>query len=204
MAFKKPAAVDNDGNELPQKYDPGQFIVAPTDTRGVSYRLTFRVAPDMEKAVDQILASNRFPFSTRGDVLRWCVREGLRSLEKMEPVVSVSGRLDMLTTILSEENSHAEFLSIFQHLGDTVEKYLADQAPEQATRILAIAKHQFEGMPDGHWRGRYLKELGQRFGSLMNGHGAKLPKYHETVAQAVPGTAGHSGQTGAGSDESDD
>jgi hypothetical protein len=178
VSFKKPAAVDADGNLLPPQYDPGQFIVAPSDTRGVSYRLTFRVAPDLEKAVDQVLACNRFPFTTRGDVLRFCIREGLRVLEGLEPITSVTKRLDMLSTILGEENSHAEFLNIFQHLAVTVEKYLADQAEDQAKRILAIAKHQFEAMPEGHWRERYLKELGSRFGTLMgsNGKGAKLPQ----------------------------
>jgi hypothetical protein len=201
VSFHKPTAVDSDGNPLPPKYDPGQFIVAPSDVRGVSYRLTFRVAPDLEKAVDQVLACNRFPFTTRGDVLRFCVREGLRILEQLEPMTSVTKRLDMLSTILGEENSHAEFLNIFQHLAATVEKYLADQAADQAKRILAIAKHQFEEMPEGHWRQRYLKELASRFGPLMssNGQGAQLPspKYHTPKTSHAAGAVGLSAGSGS-------
>jgi hypothetical protein len=178
MAHKKPDPLDNDGQPIPKKYDPGDFIVAPSDTRGVSYRMTFRVSPDMEKAIDQIVASNRFPFSTRGDVLRWCVREGVRLLDQMEPVTSVTKRIDTLSAILNEETAHAEFMHIFEHLSESVQRYLADQAPEQATRVIALAKHQFMMMPEGYWRERYLGELSKRFGHLMGGGGVSLTGDH--------------------------
>ncbi len=178
--MKKPLPLDQDGHPIPQKYDPASFIVAPSDTRGVSYRLTFRVAPDMEKAVDQVVASNRFPFNTRGDILRWCIREGLKILEGLEPIPSVSKRLDMLSMVLSEENAHAEYMTIFDHLESSVEKYLADQAPEQAFRVLALAKHQFDQMPDGYWRSRYLKELANRFAHLLtSGKPIHIVPYNE-------------------------
>ena len=170
----KVQALDGDGNSLPQKYDPADFIVAPSDAKGVSYRLTFRVPPDLEKAIDQILASNRFPFTTRGDVLRWVTLQGIKQLEKMEPVTSVTKRIDILTTILNEEAVHSEFMAIFNHLEESVARYMADSAPTQASRVVAMAKHQFEGMPDGHWRDRYLEELHKRFGQLLNKAGVKF------------------------------
>lgn len=171
--MKKPQALDQDGNPIPAKYDPGDFIVAPSDARGVSYRLTFRVAPDTTRAIDQILQSNRFPLSTRGDFLRFAVRETIRLLEQMEPVVSVSKRIDMLSTMLAEEQAHAEFMTIFDQLGDTISKYMADQAPDQALRVVTLAKHQFETMPPGYWRDKYLTELAKRFATLgKNGSGS--------------------------------
>ena len=93
---------DSDGNPIQPKYEPGDFMVAPSDGKGVSYRLTFRVAPDIEKSLDQIVASNRFPFGTRGDALRWCTREGIRILESLEPVSSVTKRIDILTNLMNE------------------------------------------------------------------------------------------------------
>lgn len=176
MAFSKAQAIDPDsGDPIQGKYKAEDFICAPADARGVSYRLTFRVMPDIEKSLDQIVASNRFPFSTRGDVLRWCVREGLRALNKMEPVTSVTKRIDLIDTVLAEENAHADFMHIFHALEDNVNKYLADQAPKQALRVLAMAKHNFESMPDGHWRDRYLEELQKKFGPLLaTGKGVQL------------------------------
>src|SRR5258707_40536 len=103
-------------------------MCAPADSRGVSYRLTFRVMPDIEKGLDEVVASNRFPFSTRGDVIRWCVREGLRALAQMEPVTSVTKRIDLVNAVLTEENAHSEFMHIFTAIEESINKYLADQA----------------------------------------------------------------------------
>jgi hypothetical protein len=174
MALKKPQAIDNDGQPIEAKYAPEDFICAPADSRGVSYRLTFRVMPDIEKGIDQIVASNRFPFTTRGDVLRWAIREGLRALGNMEPVTSVTKRIDMVSAVLAEETAHAEFMHVFDSLQESINKYLADQAPDQAMRVLSLAKHHFEMMPEGHWRSRYLAELEKVFGHLMKGKGINL------------------------------
>ena len=134
--------------------------------------MTFRTAPDLARAIDQVIASNRFPLTSKGDVLRFCLREGIRILENLEPVISVTKRLDMLSMILNEEKSHAEFIGIFDQLQETVQSYLADQAPEQALRVVALAKHQFEMMPTGHWQSKYLTELSKRFADLLKGAGA--------------------------------
>lgn len=148
--------------------------MAPADSKGVSYRLTFRVPPDLEKSIDSLIASNKFPFTTRGDVLRWVTHHGVKYLLNLEGIASVSKRVDILTNLLNEEAAHSEFMTIFNHLEESVAKYLADQAHEQATRVVAMSKHQFEKMPDGHWRERYLTELQKRFGHLLNKSGVSL------------------------------
>ena len=165
--MKKPTPLDGEGNPLPHQYDPADFLVAPSDARGISYRLSFRVAPDFARAIDQILSSNRFPVSSRGDVLRFCTREGIRIFETLEPVISVSKRIDMLSMILTEEKSHAEFISIFDQLQETINMYIADQAPEQAVRVVLLARHQFDMMPTGHWRDKYLHEIHKRYADLL-------------------------------------
>jgi len=168
----KPATYDEDGHPITPKYDPSEFLVAPTDSRGISYRLTFRASPDLVRAIDQILASHLFPLTSRGDLLRFATREAVRVLEKMEAVPSVSKRVDILSLILTEEQAHGEFLHVFDQLQRTITQYLADQAPEQAVRVISLAVHQFEQMPEGHWRSRYLKELDARFGTILKEHSA--------------------------------
>jgi len=166
----KPAAYDEDGHLVEPKYDPSEFLVAPTDSRGVSYRLTFRASPDLVRALDQILASHRFPLTSRGDLLRFATRQAVRTLEHMEPIPSVSKRVDILSLILGEEQAHGEFLHVFDQIQRTVTQYLSDHAPDQAVRVISLAAHQFEQMPPGHWRNRYLKELDARFGTILKEH----------------------------------
>lgn len=178
MSKKYPQSqpVDSEGQPIPQKYDPSDFIVAPSDSKGVSYRLYCRVAPDLERAVEEVLASNRFPFRTLQDILRWCIREGVRKLDQMEPVTTVSKRVDIISKILNEEAHHAEFMHMFQRLQDVTQRCLADQSPGEAARIIALTKHQLESMPDGHWKDRYLSELEKQFGNFLNKAGVSLKK----------------------------
>jgi hypothetical protein len=178
----KHLALDDDGHPIASKYDPAEFLVAPTDSRGISYRLTFRSSPDLVRAVDQILAAHRFPLTSRGDLLRFALRECVRKLELMESVPSVSKRVDILSLILTEEQAHGEFLHVFDQLQRTITQYLADQAPDQAVRVIELARHQFELMPEGHWQTRYLKELESRFGTIVKEHGhpgVTLTKGHQ-------------------------
>jgi len=179
--------VDSDGQPLQQKYDPSDFIVAPSDSKGISYRLYVRVAPDLERAVMEVLSSNRFPFRTEQDILRRCIREGVRALEQMEPVGSVSKRVDVISKILNEEAHHTEFLHTFQRLEEVVQRYLANQAPGEASRVVAMTKHQIEMMPEGHWRDRYLEELVKRFPNYLNKAGVSLKQPHPTLVPPLQG-----------------
>jgi len=148
-------------------YDPSDFLISPSDARGVSYHLSFRCMPDMVRAIDQILQSKTFPLGTRGDLLRFALREGLRILDRLEPVSSVMKRVDIVNGMMAEENAHMDFMAVFVHLDETVRKYMADSAPEQAVRTITVVKHQFESMPEGYWRDRYLAELQNRYGKAL-------------------------------------
>lgn len=148
-------------------YDPSDFLISPSDARGVSYHVSFRAMPDMVRAADQIVASKKFPFGTRGDLMRYAMRDALRKLEAMEPVVSVMKRVDLINNLMAEENAHSDFMAMFVHLDETVRKYMADQAPEQAVRTITVVKHHIEAMPEGYWRERYLTELQNRYGKAL-------------------------------------
>jgi hypothetical protein len=100
-------------------------------------------------------------------LLRFALREGLRKLEAMESIVSVTQRIDLVNTLMAEENAHHEFMQIFTHLDDTLAKYMGDQAIDQAIRLLAVTKHHFEQMPDGYWRDKYLQTMKDRYAKVL-------------------------------------
>lgn len=178
--FQQP--VDEHGDEIHSEYDPASFFVSPSDAKGVSYRATFRWSPDMEKGVDNVLASHKFPFQTRGDFLRWASKVALQQLEQMEPVLSVSKKVEILSAMLHEEASNSEFMATFNTLEQAVARFMADNAPQQAVRVVAMAKHQFESMPGGYWKDRYLEELGKRFETLL----ANSAQHTPSIAMQFP------------------
>lgn len=151
------------------KYDPADFIVPASDTKGHSERVWARLPPAMDRGLDIVVSSKHWPFRTKGDVIRWAVQRGLRTLESMEPIGSVTAQIDAVATILREDAFQQEFKQIFEALGRTVNQHLADGAQKEAARIVANVKSKLEKMPECYWKEKYLGELSHRYGYLLGG-----------------------------------
>lgn len=152
------------------KYKPEDFIIPGQDNNGNSMRLWSRVVPMLDRAIDVMFASHRFPFRSKGDLIRWCIKDGVDRLEEMEPVTgSVMAQVDAMIGILRDEELNHGFLTLFQTMTNTIGMHVQAQAEGEARRVIATMQHHIMKMQDGYWRQRYLRELREKFGYLMKG-----------------------------------
>lgn len=157
------------------KYRPEDFIIPGQDQNGNSMRLWCRVVPMLDRAIDVIYGSRKFPFKAKGDLIRWCIKVGVDRLEEMEPVHgSVMSQVEAMMGILRDEELNHSFLTLFHTMTATVGMHVSAQATGEARRVVAVMKSQILKMEDGYWRQRYLRELDEKFGYLMNGEGAGM------------------------------
>ena len=160
---------DADHDDTPQhhiKYDPADFIIVAQDAKGHSERVGFRISPADDRALDTILASKKFPFRTKGDIMRWGVHVAIRRLERMEDVPSVTQQVDATMLILRDEMFNHEFMATFEALGRVIQQHLAGGANGEARRLVTLVKDKIQKMPDGHWRDKYLSTLEERYGHI--------------------------------------
>jgi hypothetical protein len=150
-----------------KKYDPADFIVPAKDTRGESARVWCRIQPGHDRALDVLLNSRRFPFRTKGDIVRWAVARAIRSLEQMEDVPSVTREVDTILDIVRQEQWYQEYDTVFTDMGTVVSRYLAEGDRGEATRMVAKIKARIDAMEDGHWRSKYMATLVQKYGHLL-------------------------------------
>jgi hypothetical protein len=133
------------------KYAPEQFIVPGQDQNGNSMRVWCRVVPLLDRAMDVLFSSHKFPFKSKGDLMRWCIKVGVERLEDMEPCVgSVLAQVDAMLLALKDEQMQHSFISIFNTMAETI-----------------VMRSHIERMNDGYWRSRYLAEMETKFGHLM-------------------------------------
>lgn len=152
-----------------RKYDPADFVIPATDTKGHTSRIQCHVAPPEDRALDMIVASKKFPFRTKGDVIRWAVFQGIRRLEAMEHVgPSVTQQVDAMFTILKDEIFHHEWMQTFEAMQRVVTAHMAQGAHGEAKRVIALMRHQIQQMPEGYWRTTYLKTLDDRFSNIAS------------------------------------
>ena len=151
------------------KYDPGDFIIPASDAKGHSERVWCRLQPGHDRQLDVILRSRKFPFRTKGDIIRWATVRGLRILEQMEEVPSVMKQVDMIMDVLNDEQLHQDCLNVFDKTRERVASYIAAGSSGQARRLVATLKMHTSKMPDDYWRGVYMDRLEKEFGYLLEG-----------------------------------
>jgi hypothetical protein len=164
---------DSDDEQGPgfRKYDPAQFIIPGQDTRGHSERLYCRVMPAVDRALDVVVNSKKWPFRTKGDVMRWAIDRAIHQLEAMEPIGSVTAQVDAIAAILREDQFHHEFSHTFEALNRSISVHLTAGADGEARRLVATIKDKIDKMPEGYWRDRYRTTLSEKWGHLLKGGG---------------------------------
>lgn len=159
-----------DGPQVIAKYNPADFVIAAQDHQGHSERLWCRVQPMHDRQVDIVVRSKKFPFRTKGDIIRWCIVRGLKVLEVMEPDVrGFMQQADAINEILRDEMYMQEFMGLFEQLHKTVMTHISMNAQGEAIRLVAQVKAKIdliEGEP--HWKRKCQDILAERFGHLLN------------------------------------
>lgn len=161
---------DGDGQpNVTTKYNPADFIVPGNDHQGHSERVWCRVQPLVERQVDVVLRSKKFPFRTKGDIIRWSVVHGLKVLERLEPQDnSFMSRIVVIDEIVRQEMYYYDFFQSFQNQEQLVGKHMANGAIGEARRLIALIKDQVLKMNDSpYWQSKCLNELQNKFGNIL-------------------------------------
>lgn len=155
--------------EARSRYPPEAFIVPGQDHTGQSERVFCRVTPSLAREIAVIFESRKFPFRTKGDLMRWCVKVGVERLLEMEPSPgSIMAQVDTIDTVLREESEHVRFGQLFDNVASVIGTYVQAGAHGEARRVLFEVRAKVERIGNQYWRERYLKELGTRFGHLIS------------------------------------
>lgn len=145
------------------KYDPADFIIPAQDAKGHSERVYASIQPGDSRSLDIIRESRRFPFRTKGDIIRWAIHQGIKQLEAMEDVPSVSAQVDMIAALVREEQFNSEYEHTFDQMAGVINRHMSNGAYGEVRRVIAHARAMMDRMPDGYWKDRYLGTLDDRF-----------------------------------------
>jgi len=128
-------------------------------------------------ALNNIWRSERFPFRSTNDIVRFAIDRTCRDLERRAEIPSMMRRIDAIRDILAAEEYNVGLVADIERMTYAVQNYVNTGASSEAARVVAEIRHQILEMPDGYWRSRYESELLTRFGHLLKveaGSGANL------------------------------
>jgi hypothetical protein len=161
--------VDKDGtNSEEAQFDPGMFIIPASDTKGHSRRAQFRTQPGHINMAESIVSSKKFPFKTKGDLYRFALSLALKWLEKQKPVPSTTAQVDAIMEVMRNEQFSKELRDTIEKLSGQIADLIGNNAEGEASRLVHKVRRLVGDMPEGYWRDRYIKEMSDRFGYMMN------------------------------------
>jgi len=153
------------------------FKVPVSDSQGHSVNQYFRCLPGHERQIVKIVSSQRFPYRTKGDLLRHALKRHLDFLEDLqgdEEIPSVTRQVDAILEILHDDEYFAEFRFAMEKLKERVAKHVADGSDPEARRLILDVIAKVHRMPSGFWRNKYLDTIKLEFGKFINGGKMKL------------------------------
>lgn len=154
--------------EFKSNYKPEDFIIPSKDTRGESIRVWNRIQPGHDRQISTITQAKLFPFRTPGDVMRWCIHDGLKRLVAMERgIPSVMQQVDAICAMLRDEEANLDFQVVIHQLQTVVQRHMAEGSVAEAKRIAIEVKQQIDAMPHGFWREKYQKQFKETYGHLL-------------------------------------
>lgn len=152
-----------------EKYDPADFIVPAQDTKGHSERVWCRLQPGHDRQLEVILGSRKFPFRSKGDIIRWAVVRGIKMLEQMEAMPSVTAQVDIILQVMKDEEFQRDFGNVFESVSKNINAALASgpRGINRARQIVAQFKMHIMKMPDGYWKEEYSDRFEREYGHLL-------------------------------------
>ena len=165
---------------MSNEIDPIEFRITASDTNGHSARHWFRTIPQMARQIEQVIAGKKFPYRTKGDLLRHALHRHISWLATQDKVLSVSGQVDAIVELMRDEEMAADFTTVFDKLSERISGHLSSGANGEATRLVRMVQDHIKSMPDGYWRDRYQRQMKERYGHLIDQQGkASLGRMEE-------------------------
>lgn len=166
---------DEHKQQQKSKYDPADFLIPAKDAKGESTRIYCRVQPAHDRQVDALFYSRRWPFKTPSDIIRWCIHTGLKRLEAMEDVPSVTQQVEAMNVLLRDQEFNLEFQHFLQQSHTLVQRHITEGAHAEARRLVSELRRRIDAMPDGHWKRKYQATLKANFAHLLSAKKAPTP-----------------------------
>ena len=150
-------------------YDPDSFIIPAQDTKGHKERLQFYAQPGHVNQVAAIVASRKFPFRTRGGLMRWCLDIGLKRLEQIdESIPGVTSQVDAIIEVVKWEQFQLEMNQVLERLSGLASDLVAKGDTDEAKRVVLKIRRFISQMPEGYWRNRWVREIKERFAYILD------------------------------------
>lgn len=177
--------VSADGSPIPEaaeSYNEDDFhvpISAGTDDLSVTQ--SFRCTSKTDRQIEIILSAKKFPYITKGDLLRHALHRHLDYLTRLQPSMpSIMPAIEAIREITRQEADMAKFGGTLDEIQGTINRLLGHGRIDQARALVNQIYYKAKKIADENWRDHYLTTIYKDYGFLLLGDNVKLLTTGET------------------------
>lgn len=141
--------------------DEAEWYIPGHNEKGQSTRITIRIAPEMERAIDINVQSGKFPYKTHGDLIRHGIYRLLYRLHRAQPTNErhMLAALEIMKTVLDDDQKRNGITELLDTFKSRLEFYRQEGNLAEAQKLTNICNACLEMVKDGAHKTRLKKAL---------------------------------------------
>ena len=145
-------------------YQSSEFFVPSHDAQGHASKVMTMVPPPVKREIQTILVKNIIPlWSTEGDLIRWCIVLGLKTLMKRVKDPDVKNAHAVMNSWVELQKETMETTHWGEVIFPRMKAELASRVKGghyiPAKRLLRVIKSSIDSIGDDYWRAKFQRDL---------------------------------------------
>lgn len=149
------------------------FMIPARDEKGTVSHLSCNVPPFMERYIQIVIRSYRFPYLKPADLIRhaiWRHLHWLADIRQTLPKHPLAG-MDAVLEICRDDEIRVQTENAFERLNERIQAHYLQHNYGEAIRILSLVKTRIDNVQPSPWKTKFLTELWRRHGHMLNLNG---------------------------------
>lgn len=163
-----------DGSSIPEPYSASVynedefFVPVSAGAEDLAVTQSFRCTSKTDRQIDVILASKKFRYISRGDLLRHALHRHIAWLLRMEPEIpSIMPAIETIRELTKQQADMAQYNKTIEDLQKTLDDMLLLGQREKVVALVNQTYYHASKIQDEVWRELYMKKIKDRYGAYL-------------------------------------
>ena len=146
------------------------FVVPARDDKGVSVPIQVRMPPYLERQIDILVASRRFPYLKAADLIRHAIVRHCHFLIDIRHSIPrhITPTLQTVLDALRDADFAIQAQAAYRHMDTTINDLMSTGNKVEAVRLYVRVRSRVQEAAECQWRNDFLAELDKKYAHLIS------------------------------------
>lgn len=165
----RPSKAATDLVNAPDEFADEQWKYPASNAKGGGVPITVRIPPEEASLISNIVASRRFPYGDKSDLIRHAIfyHVGRLSQAKSFGHGTLHAQVMVINRLMQEQEYNQDFLDVISRMERFVHLCIQRNDKTAAAEMVEAVRREVARMNPKSWRHRYNAEINRKIGRLL-------------------------------------